>query len=126
MLDYLPTDFIDKYDNFVIFGASVGGAKTKEYLDKLGKNAVYFLDNDIHKKGKKFLGKTIKHPSEIVMFKNKVLIASVWWREIKQQLEIDFGLIWGIDFFYNVPLNQYRIFGIFIPSKNSVNDLKCI
>jgi len=27
---------------------------------------------------------------------------------------------------YNVPINQYRIFGIFIPSKNSVNDLKCI
>jgi FkbM family methyltransferase len=65
----------------------------------MGKNVVYFVDNDIHKKGKKFLGKTIKHPSEIVMFKNKVLIASVWWREIKQQLEIDFGLIWGIDFF---------------------------
>ena len=27
---------------------------------------------------------------------------------------------------YTVPLNQFRIFGIFIPSKNSVNDLKCI
>jgi FkbM family methyltransferase len=99
MLDYLPTDFIDKYDNFVIFGASVGGAKTKEYLDKLGKNVVYFVDNDIHKKGKKFLGKTVKHPSEIVMFENKVLISSLWWYKIKQQLEIDFGLIWGIDFF---------------------------
>jgi len=99
MLDYLPTDFIDKYDNFVIFGASSGGAKTKEYLDKLGKNVVYFLDNDIHKKGTKFLGKTVKRPSEIVMFENKILISSLWWYEIKQQLEIDFGLIWGIDFF---------------------------
>jgi len=94
-----PYDFIDKYDNFIIFGASSGGAKTKEYLDKLGKNMVYFVDNDIHKKGTKFLGKTVKHPSEIVMFENKILIASVWWREIKQQLEIDFGLILGIDFF---------------------------
>jgi FkbM family methyltransferase len=47
----------------------------------------------------KFLGKTVKHPSEIVMFENKVLIASEWFTEIKQQLEIDFGLIWGIDFF---------------------------
>jgi len=94
-----PYDFIDKYDNFIIFGASSGGAKTKEYLDKLGKNVVYFVDNDINKKGTKFLGKTVKHPSEIVMFENKVLIASVWWREIKQQLEVNFGLILGIDFF---------------------------
>ncbi|HHS48459.1 MAG TPA: FkbM family methyltransferase [Desulfurella acetivorans] len=90
---------MDKYDNFVIFGASGGGAKTKEYLDKLGKNVVYFVDNDISKKGTKFLGKTVKHPSEILMFENKVLIASMWWREIKQQLELDFGLIERIDFF---------------------------
>ncbi|OSS41184.1 Methyltransferase FkbM [Desulfurella amilsii] len=94
-----PTDFIDKYDNFVIFGAGGSGAKTKEYLDKLGKNVMYFVDNDINKKGTKFLGKTVKHPSEILMFENKVLIASVWWREIKQQLEVDFGLIGAIDSF---------------------------
>jgi len=49
-----PYDFIDKYDNFIIFGASSGGAKTKEYLDKLGKNMVYFVDNDITKKVQSF------------------------------------------------------------------------
>jgi len=99
VIDLSCINFINKYDNFVIFGASANGAKTKESLDKMGKNVVYFVDNDIHKKGKKFLGKTIKHPSEIVMFENKILISSLWWYEIKQQLEIDFGLIWGIDFF---------------------------
>jgi len=92
-------DFMDKYDNFILFGAGVTGAKTKEYLDKLGKNVVYFVDNDINKKGTKFLGKTVKHPSEILMFENKVLIASMRRWEIKQQLEIDFGLMGGLDFF---------------------------
>jgi FkbM family methyltransferase len=99
LMDFSSVDFVNKYDNFIIFGASSGGAKTKEYLDKLGKNVVYFVDNDINKKGTKFLGKTVKHPSEIVMFENKVLIASEWWREIKKQLEVDFGLIFHLDFF---------------------------
>ncbi|MGC9169101.1 MAG: hypothetical protein ACP5GK_09385, partial [Desulfurella sp.] len=53
--DKISEEFIKKYDNYVVFGASAGGAKTKEFLDKLGKNVVYFVDNDINKKG--FKGK---------------------------------------------------------------------
>ncbi len=91
-------NFINKYDNFIIFGASAGGAKTKEFLDKLGKNVAYFVDNDINKKGKTFLGKIIKHPSEILIFENKVIIASTWWFDIKKQLEEKFGLLYKLDF----------------------------
>ncbi|MGC8771818.1 MAG: hypothetical protein ACP5Q5_11280, partial [Brevinematia bacterium] len=95
----ISEEFIKKYDNYVVFGASVGGAKTKEFLDKLGKNVVYFVDNDINKKGKEFLGKIVKHPSEILFFDNKVIIASMWWYDIKKQLEEHYGLLGNIEFF---------------------------
>ena len=91
-------DFIEQYDNFIIFGASYAGAKTKEFLDKFGKNVAYFVDNDMKKKGKIFLGKIIKHPSEISFFENKVIIASAWWYEIKKQLEEQYGLLSNVDF----------------------------
>ncbi|MGB9745072.1 MAG: FkbM family methyltransferase [Desulfurella sp.] len=95
----ISEEFIKKYDNYVVFGASAGGAKTKEFLDKLGKNVVYFVDNDINKKGKEFLGKIVKHPSEILFFDNKVIIASMWWYDIKKQLEEHYGLLGNIEFF---------------------------
>ncbi|MGC8791329.1 MAG: FkbM family methyltransferase [Desulfurella sp.] len=95
----ISEEFIKKYDNYVVFGASVGGARTKEFLDKLGKNVVYFVDNDINKKGKEFLGKIVKHPSEILFFDNKVIIASMWWYDIKKQLEEHYGLLGNIEFF---------------------------
>ncbi len=91
-------EFIDKHNNFIIFGAGSAGAKTKEFLDELGKNVAYFVDNDINKKGREFLGKIVKHPSEILMFEYKVIIASTWWRDIKKQIEEEFGLIFKLDF----------------------------
>lgn len=98
LVNFSTNRFIEKYDSFVIFGAGSGGLKTKRYLEKLGKNVVYFVDNDVNKKGLLIEGKIVKHPSEILIFEHKIIIASQWWKEIKTQLEKDYGLIWILDY----------------------------
>lgn len=90
--------FIDKFDNFAVWGTGDGGLRIKKLLDKKGKKIAYYIDNDINKKGTLFEGKIVKHPSEIGFIDNKLIIASLWFPIISQQIENQFILIPFLDF----------------------------
>lgn len=89
-LSFLISDTLPKNINIFIFGASSAGAKNVTMLDT-GANSVFFVDNDKHKQGKKFLGHPVISLDELKQrfvhnHSNRLFITSVFYLEILQQL----------------------------------------
>jgi len=77
-----------------IFGASKGG---EAYLNRVGKDSAYliagFLDNDAKKHGSDFLGLPVRGADELLRESfDEVHLASMWSKEIRQQLEKELGI----------------------------------
>jgi len=99
-------EFIEKNDDFIIFGAGKGGIRARKMLKERGKNVVFFLDNDIKKNGTVIDGLKVRHPSFLKQkINHKILVASVWWGEIAKFLQEKFGLECMRDFVY-LPVND--------------------
>jgi len=100
-------NFIDRNDDFVLWGAGSGGYEAKRAIEEKGKSIAYFVDSDIRKKGMVIGGKCVKHPSEISRIQNKVIISSHWFIEIARYLMQRFGLRFMEDFAYR-PESLFR------------------
>ena len=70
----------------VIFGASEGGIKTYRMLASIGIECVYFADNSQSKWGTYLEEKEVKSPESLHENKYLIVIASVYYEEIEQQL----------------------------------------
>ncbi|KEI97154.1 asparagine synthase [Clostridium botulinum A2B7 92] len=76
-----------KNKDIILFGASNLGAKAYKFL-KMDYNIVSFCDNDSEKWNKEFYGVKIISPQELVAMENvSVIIASMYYEEILQQLK---------------------------------------
>lgn len=97
---------------YYIFGASKMGETALNLLgDKY--TIVGFLDNDEKKHNKKFCGKNVYNPSEILISKPHIIIASQYYKEIEEQLissDIKFYKIFKLtlqDVFIDFESKQY-------------------
>lgn len=83
-------------EKVVIFGT---GSIAEEFQHYLNKGQVkYFLDNDKEKQGSLFKGLIVKHPAEMNLNNEIIIICSSYFKEIKNQLE-SYGLIMNQDFY---------------------------
>lgn len=73
-------------ENVIIFGASTRGEYVyKKLRDKY--NIKYFCDNDINKHGKEIEGLKIISLNELINLNYKVIVASMYYKEISDQLQ---------------------------------------
>ena len=100
-------EFIEKNDAFFIFGSGIAGHTVKNYLTSLNKDVVGFIDNDPSKMGSYI--DEIKVYSPVILEKEKIpiIVSSGWFIEIAHQLENEFGLQCGKEFF---PFYAYEWF----------------
>lgn len=75
----------------VIFGASGGASKIAKTLDNLSIGFQYFSDNDSKKWGMVLLGKEVIEPSRLAKMSCCIVIASMYYSEIYNQL-LDMGI----------------------------------
>jgi len=88
-------EFISRENNFVLWGASQGGRKVKKELLQKGKSVICFVDSDREKWGKEIDSVKVIPPTELLSFLRKgakVLITSIFFPEISNTLEKEFGL----------------------------------
>jgi glycosyltransferase involved in cell wall biosynthesis len=80
-------------NQIVIFGASSGGEKVAKTIINIGLDFAFFLDNDYRKHNTYLNGKLIKSPNILLEMttKYKIIIASIYHDEIKDQL-INMGI----------------------------------
>ncbi|WP_018931030.1 glycosyltransferase family 8 protein [Gracilibacillus lacisalsi] len=99
--DFVPPEKnIFSRRNLIVFGASNSSVKVTKMLKKLNLNIIYYVDNDEQKVGKTFDGIIVHKPEKIKKETRgtySVIVASVFYDEIKQQLE-QFGLVEYDDF----------------------------
>lgn len=77
----------EKMNKLIIFGSGKIGRKTYRYIDKTQNSILCYVDNDPKKQGGGINGRAIISPDEMVHIKyDYILIASVYWREIRYQL----------------------------------------
>ena len=92
----------------IIFGASSGGKKILRELIDL--QIDFFVDNDSEKWGTMFFGYPVYSPEVIAeqpLKGLKVFVASIFYEEIKKQLE-SFQLIEGIHFYNGLQIVEER------------------
>ncbi|RUL54201.1 class I SAM-dependent methyltransferase [Lysinibacillus antri] len=86
----------------IVFGASNGG---KQYLKTHRYTEIdFFIDNDVKKQNKDFLGYEVKNPDVLKLLDKKnlrIAIASDYYSEIKNQL-LEYGLVEGIHFWNGI------------------------
>ena len=80
---------LEKYDEFILFGASNLGEIGFEFLKENKKKVLFFCDNDNFKWGNSFLGKDIISPADLLSYSKDypILITSIYRKEIFKQLE---------------------------------------
>ncbi len=79
-------------NKLLIFGCGELGKKTYKFISKTRNKVLYYIDNDTEKRGKYIFGKKIIAPDDIVNLEyDYILIASVFWREMRKQL-LDLGV----------------------------------
>lgn len=109
--------------SFVIWGT---GDRSGCFSKSLEEAPVFYIDNDICKKGAFFFGKRIYHPSEIYDWKSYfIVIANSFYEEIKKQL-LALGLEEDKDFVYygKVVNNAKKIEKLIEELKNSMVQFK--
>jgi len=92
--------FLEKNNSFAIWGAGSYGKGVINILKSFSKNISFFIDSDKHKQGTEIEGiKTISPMDLKKKLKNeKIIIASLWWVDIKNYLENEFKMKRWIDF----------------------------
>lgn len=74
-------------NTLLMFGAGNKAKEVTRYINKKKNTILYYIDNDSEKQGKKLFGKKIISPYDILTLQyDYVLIASIYWREISEQL----------------------------------------
>lgn len=74
-------------NTILVFGAGNNAKEIRKYIDKRKNRILYYIDNDSGKWGKRVFGKKIAAPDMIQNLEyDFILIASVYWKEIKRQL----------------------------------------
>jgi SAM-dependent methyltransferase len=99
--DDAPHGFACNADDSPIFlwGAGEGGKKALEILKKKGRQITGFIDSDPRLAGTR-IGRVPIHPPHMLprLLKNEhIIVASVYWREISQQL-LEMGYRYGSDY----------------------------
>ncbi|MFJ8102456.1 FkbM family methyltransferase [Lysinibacillus sp. NPDC096212] len=82
---------IQEANTVVIFGAGSYGEGVAKSLKLMGKNVLYFVDNNPKKWGNKLSDITIISPESLLNIKEKdvlIVICSTWHNEIENQLKI--------------------------------------
>lgn len=72
--------------NICVFGAGTGGLRCKTFLNKLGIEPMYVIDNDSNKWGSFLDGIEIASPSIINKNEHFIIISSDFYKEINNQL----------------------------------------
>lgn len=71
----------------IVFGAGNTAEKVSKYINKRTNVILCYADNDIKKHGKKLNGKEIIDPKFISSMEyDYIIIASIYWREIRKQM----------------------------------------
>lgn len=74
-------------NRILVFGCGNIAKETYKYISKKNNKILYYLDNDPAKQGGVIFGKKIISPDDIVNLEyDYILIASSYWREMRQQL----------------------------------------
>lgn len=74
-------------NTLLIFGAGNKAKEITRYIDKKNNSIACYIDNDAAKQGQKYLGKKIISPNNIAAYQYQyILIASIYWKEIREQL----------------------------------------
>lgn len=77
----------------LFFGAGNTARRITKYIDTTKNTILYYADNDSAKCGKKLCGKEIIEPNKIASIQyDYIIIASVYWRDIRKQL-----ILTGVD-----------------------------
>jgi len=111
----------------LIFGASKGGESVYRTLQG-GYNIIGFLDNNVKVQGGKLFGEIIYSPSQLTQLEfDKIIIASVYHKEIKKQLINEFHITTkNIEIFNLVEVDKATLlFGFFDYFKESIIQLLC-
>lgn len=76
-----------RMNQILVFGCGKMARKINKYISKKNNKILYYIDNDSAKQGGWIFGKKIISPDDIANIKyDYILIASTYWREIRQQL----------------------------------------
>jgi len=82
----------DEMSSLLIFGCGKKAKEISGYIDKRKNKILYYIDNDVQRVGKEYLGKPVMAPSDILGLEyDYVLTASIYWKEMRQQL-LDLGV----------------------------------
>lgn len=74
-------------NTLLIFGAGNNAKKISKYINKVQNRILYYVDNDSDKWGRKIFGRKIIAPKTAVNLKyDYIVIASCYWKEIREQL----------------------------------------
>ncbi len=83
------TKTISESREIIVFGTGEGGKYLDQLLTRIGVEPIFFVDNNSEKWGTHFEGKTIENPMKLLEMSQSqiyILIASVYYREIHEQL----------------------------------------
>lgn len=74
-------------NRILVFGCGKIAREIHKYISKINNKILFYIDNDPAKQGEKIFGKKIISPNDIVNLKyDYILIASSYWKEMRQQL----------------------------------------
>lgn len=74
-------------NGLLIFGAGNKAREITRCIDRTNNKILYYIDNDPDKQGNELFGKKIISPNDISDLEyDYILVASIYWREIREQL----------------------------------------